>query len=88
MGVGKIKPPELGNSTPPLTLAKDASISDAFWVMQPELLKKLKENVEGFYRSLDWNNLSEKRITENLNKYNLGEQNFMKEYLVRGEKEK
>lgn len=69
-------------------LAKDASISDAFWVIQPELLKKLKETVEGFYRSLDWNDLSEKTITEKLNKYNLGEQNFMKEYLVRGEKQK
>ncbi len=69
-------------------LAEDAYINEAFWVIQPPLLKKIKENVEGFYRSLDWNDLSEKTITENLNRFHLGEQNFMKEYLVRGEKPK
>jgi hypothetical protein len=69
-------------------LAKHAYIDEAFWVIQPALLKKLKDNVEGFYRSLDWNDLSEKTITEKLNKSNLGEQNFIKEYLVRGEKNK
>lgn len=69
-------------------LAEEAYLDEAFWVIQPLLLKKLKENVEGFYRSLDWNDLTEKTITEKLNKFNLGEQNFIKEYLVRGEKPK
>jgi hypothetical protein len=69
-------------------LAEDAYMDEAFWVIQPSSLKKLKENVEGFYRSLDWNDLSEKTIKENLIRFNLGEQNFIKEYLVRGEKTK
>jgi len=68
-------------------LAKEAYIDEAFWVISPELLDKLKGNVEGFYRSLDLNNLSEKIIMEKLDEFNLDDQSFKKEYLIRGEKQ-
>jgi hypothetical protein len=68
-------------------LAKEAYINEAFWVISPELLEKLKENVGGFYRSLDLNNLSEKIIMEKLNEFNLDDQSFEREYLIRGEKQ-
>lgn len=67
-------------------LAKEAYINEAFWVIRPHLLEKLKENVEGFYRSLDLNNLSEKIILEKLNEFNLDDKSFQKEYLIRGDK--
>jgi len=68
-------------------LAGDAYIDEAFWVILQPALEKLKENVEGFYRSIDLNDLSEKIILEKLNEFNLDEQSFQREYLIRGEKQ-
>ena len=68
-------------------LAKEAYMYEAFWVISPQLLEKLKGNVEGFYRSLDLNNLSEKIIMEKLNEFNLDDQSFQREYLIRGKKQ-
>jgi len=70
-------------------LADGVYITDAFWVMGLEELKKLRENTESFYKSFTgtaFDSLSREIIGQKLIDYRLDTENLVREYLRRGKR--
>ena len=73
---------------PAKELASDAYMTEPFWVMRMDDLKKLRNNTVKFYNSFTgtpFDSLSPETIAQKLKEHNLDTDDLVKEYLQRGE---
>ena len=69
-----------------MVFEKDAFITDPVWVLQPEKLENLKNEINNFYNSLkefSFDNLSSNIINRKLVEHNLGIEDLKNNYLTR-----
>lgn len=72
---------------PAKELASDAYMTETFWVIMMDNLKKLRDNTIKFYNSLTgtpFDSLSLETIAQKLKEHNLDTEDLVKEYLQRG----